>query len=110
MINVLRHNVRQVAVSRKPASGPLIGYARVSTHGQDLSQQRAALREAGCSRVFEEKVSGAKRNRPELGRYLPICVSATWWPSRAWTVWPVPLATFWRSQSASRTPGPVFVR
>jgi DNA invertase Pin-like site-specific DNA recombinase len=55
---------------RKPAPGPLIGYARVSTQGQDLVQQRAALRAAGCSRVFEEKVSGAKRDRPELGRLL----------------------------------------
>jgi DNA invertase Pin-like site-specific DNA recombinase len=70
MINVLRHNVRQVAVSKKPVSGPLIGYARVSTQGQDLAQQRAMLSAAGCGRVFEEKVSGAKRDRPELGRLL----------------------------------------
>ena len=55
---------------KKPASGPLIGYARVSTQGQDLAQQRAALRGAGCNRVFEEKVSGAKRDRPQLERLL----------------------------------------
>jgi len=54
----------------KPAAGPLIGYARVSTQGQDLAQQRAMLREAGCTRTFEEKISGAKRNRPELERLL----------------------------------------
>lgn len=42
----------------------------MSTQGQDLAQQRAALRAAGCGRVFEEKVSGAKRDRPELGRLL----------------------------------------
>jgi DNA invertase Pin-like site-specific DNA recombinase len=70
MINVLRHNVRQVAVSKKPAPGPLIGYARVSTQGQDLAQQRATLRGVGCGRVFEEKVSGAKRDRPQLERLL----------------------------------------
>lgn len=35
--------------------GPLIGYARVSTQGQDLAQQRALLREAGCARIFEKK-------------------------------------------------------
>lgn len=57
-------------MSKKPMSGPLIGYARVSTQGQDLAQQHAALRAVGCSRVFEEKVSGAKRDRPELGRFL----------------------------------------
>ncbi len=55
---------------KKPPAGPLIGYARVSTQGQDLVQQRVMLREAGCTRVFEEKVSGAKRGRPELGRLL----------------------------------------
>lgn len=54
----------------KSAAGPLIGYARVSTQGQDLAQQRAALHEAGCTRIFEEKVSRIKRDRPELGRLL----------------------------------------
>src|ERR1700727_3078215 len=48
----------------------MIGYARVSTQGQDLAQQRATLRATGCSRVFEEKVSGAKRDRPQLERLL----------------------------------------
>ncbi|UXT53281.1 recombinase family protein (plasmid) [Agrobacterium tumefaciens] len=48
----------------------LIGYGRVSTTGQDLSQQRALLTEAGCTRIFEEKASGAKRDRPELERML----------------------------------------
>jgi DNA invertase Pin-like site-specific DNA recombinase len=60
----------RVAVPKKPTSGPLISYARVSSHGQDLAQQRAALPGAGCSRVFEEKVSGAKRDRPRLERLL----------------------------------------
>ena len=46
----------------------LIGYARVSTDDQDLRLQRAALKEAGCRRTFDEKVSGATRNRPQLAR------------------------------------------
>ena len=44
----------------------LIGYARVSTDDQDLQLQRTELRVAGCIRLFEEKRSGAKRDRPEL--------------------------------------------
>ena len=47
-----------------------IGYARVSTADQDLQIQRQKLKEAGCEILFEEKVSGAKRNRPELGNLL----------------------------------------
>ncbi len=48
----------------------LIGYARVSTDDQDLRLQRAALKAAGCRRLYEEKISGAKRDRPELARML----------------------------------------
>lgn len=48
----------------------LIGYARVSTLTQNLEQQRAQLSEQGCIRIFEEKISGAKRDRPELLRML----------------------------------------
>ena len=48
----------------------MIGYARVSTDGQTLDQQRAALKAAGCKRVFEEKASGTQRGRPELVKML----------------------------------------
>ena len=48
----------------------LIGYARVSTDDQDLALQRSALKAAGCRRLYEEKISGAKRDRPELARML----------------------------------------
>ena len=48
----------------------LIGYARVSTDDQDLRQQRAELREAGCERLFEDKQSGSRRDRPELARLM----------------------------------------
>ncbi|AYM66126.1 recombinase family protein [Agrobacterium fabrum] len=47
-----------------------IGYARVSTSAQDTSQQRADLSAAGCSRIFSENISGAKKDRPELQRML----------------------------------------
>jgi DNA invertase Pin-like site-specific DNA recombinase len=48
----------------------LIGYARVSTDDQNLYLLRAALSEVGCTRIYEEKLSGASRNRPELARLL----------------------------------------
>ena len=37
----------------------IIGYARVSTDGQTLDAQHAALRLAGCQKVYAEKISGA---------------------------------------------------
>jgi len=47
-----------------------IGYARVSTQDQNLEIQNELLKDAGCERIYQEKVSGAKRARPELERLL----------------------------------------
>ena len=47
-----------------------LGYARVSTEDQRLDLQRARLNEAGCGRLFEEKISGTARQRPALERLL----------------------------------------
>jgi DNA invertase Pin-like site-specific DNA recombinase len=48
----------------------IYGYARVSTDGQTLDSQVAALKAAGAERVFSEKVSGAKTDRAALARVL----------------------------------------
>ena len=50
-----------------------IGYARVSTDDQDLSLQRDALNAAGCERIFEDTMSGAKAERPGLSDALDHC-------------------------------------
>jgi DNA invertase Pin-like site-specific DNA recombinase len=44
----------------------LIGCARVSTDEQDTAVQRQALHAAGCERIFEERASGGRWNRPQL--------------------------------------------
>ena len=44
----------------------LIGYARVSTAEQDSALQTDALHKAGCERIFDDTVSGAKAERPGL--------------------------------------------
>jgi DNA invertase Pin-like site-specific DNA recombinase len=48
----------------------LIGYARVSTNDQDAAAQVAALKGAGCERIYREKASGGRWERPELRRLL----------------------------------------
>lgn len=47
-----------------------LGYARVSTNEQDLSLQLDALKEAGCEKTFQDRVSGAKAERPGLQEAL----------------------------------------
>ncbi|WP_396954552.1 recombinase family protein [Neobacillus sp.] len=50
--------------------GELIGYARVSSLGQDLELQVEKLKEYGCEKIYKEKESGAKSDRKELGKAL----------------------------------------
>lgn len=46
------------------------GYARVSTEQQNLDRQLDALRKYGCDMIYNEKMTGTKRDRPELDKML----------------------------------------
>jgi DNA invertase Pin-like site-specific DNA recombinase len=48
----------------------LIGYARVSTQDQNLDLQIDALTNAGCKKIFHEKTSGSRAERPEFSKTL----------------------------------------
>ena len=53
----------------KKNSSLLIGYARVSkADAQDTAVQVKALRQVGCKRIFEEKASGGRWDRPNFTR------------------------------------------
>jgi DNA invertase Pin-like site-specific DNA recombinase len=48
-----------------------VGYARVSSAGQNLDRQLGALVAEGCDRIFQEKASGkSTKNRPELEKAI----------------------------------------
>lgn len=48
----------------------IVGYARVSTTGQSLDIQMQQLQAAGCQKVFQEKASGAVKDRQQLAAAL----------------------------------------
>ena len=50
----------------------LIGYARVSTQDQNLDLQRQALEQAGCKKIYEDKLSGSRADRPGLAQALDM--------------------------------------
>ena len=50
----------------------LIGYARVSTQDQNLDLQRQALEQAGCQKIYEDKLSGSRTDRPGLAQALDM--------------------------------------
>src|SRR5260221_8801137 len=58
------------SLSKEDRNMTVYGYARVSTDGQTLAAQDGQLHAAGCAKVYAEKISGARSNRPELAKVL----------------------------------------
>lgn len=50
----------------------LIGYARVSTHDQNLELQFTALKNMGCEKFYQDKMSGTRSDRPGLQQALEM--------------------------------------
>lgn len=48
----------------------IFGYARVSKNDQNLDRQLDQLKQAGCNRIYQEKMTGTKKERPELTRMM----------------------------------------
>jgi len=48
----------------------IFGYARVSTEEQNLDRQLDALMNYGVDYIYNEKITGTKKNRPELSKML----------------------------------------
>lgn len=54
------------AIASVPATGCIVGYARVSTEEQRLDVQITALKAAGCTRIYVEKISAVNAKRPQF--------------------------------------------
>lgn len=66
MANKTSKSLQLASVMALPETGFFVGYARVSTDEQNLDIQISALRSFGCQNVYEEKISGAGKKRPQL--------------------------------------------
>ena len=57
-------------LAKLEAKMAILGYARVSTQDQDLSAQLEALKAAGATTIYREKISGARADRPQLAKLM----------------------------------------
>jgi hypothetical protein len=69
-IDVLKMHCETFSSMATAERSNFVAYTRVSTDAQDARLQRDALAEAGCGRVFEDKISSRKADRPGLAAAL----------------------------------------
>ena len=87
----------------------LIGYARVSTDDQNLDLQIAALEAAGCQKIFDDKISGSRVERPGLDKMLEMLregdTLVVWGAASSnWSIWSEVYTRRVSSLKASRMP------
>jgi DNA invertase Pin-like site-specific DNA recombinase len=58
-----------IPIQHSPTSNR-IGYARVSSVGQNLDSQMDALHQAGCTKIFTDKLTGSRMERPGWAQLL----------------------------------------
>jgi DNA invertase Pin-like site-specific DNA recombinase len=69
-LNRLCYHIFDKIIKKYGVDIMLLGYARVSTQDQNLDRQLDELRQAGCEKIYEEKVTGTHTDRPELTKLL----------------------------------------
>lgn len=65
-----KHPSRELLGTSGEPDGILVGYARVSTEDQILETQIDALKRYGCTQIFSERASGAKKGRKAMAKAL----------------------------------------